>query len=244
MRGSLDWGLSPADAVGSDPWATPSYSTRNDDPVTVLAALAHLTGTPLKTESSFSRADSIAFAEQYRNATYDILNQSETPLSTAQIHQLLNESNPALVQLLDQRKSTSCMARLLAEDPQHRFSKHLSVVHKKTTTCFGLVGKDYDLQQWTVKPDIEKPIAASHKNDVEQTEAIRECVKNILISRGNKPLNTAQITSIIKEENFEIATILSIKSKNYLVKTLRRDPKKRFLVTKGPGGSIAFSLEM
>ena len=245
MRGSLDWGLPPPDSVGSDPWSTPNFNQRADDTATVLAALAHISGVaPPKPEVQFSRADSIAFAEHYRNSTYDILNSSPTPLSTAQIHNLLNQSNPSLVQLLDQRKSTSCMAKLLAEDPQHRFLKYLSVIHKKTTTCFGIIGKEYDSQQWTLKTETGKDPHQSHRNDVEQTESLRECVKSILISRGNKPLNTQQIASIIKEENFDIAPILASKSKNYLVKTLRRDPKKRFVVTKGPAGSVSFALDL
>ena len=244
MRGGLDWGLPPPDSVSTDPWSTSNFNQR-DDTATVLAALAHLSGvTPPKPETQFSRADSIAFAEQYRNSTYEILSASETPLSTAQIHSLLSQSNPALVQLLDQRKSTSCMAKLLAEDPQHRFLKFLSVSHKKTTTCFGVLGKNYDSTSWTLKNDSGKDPNQNHRNDVEQTEKLRECVKSILINRGNKPLNTQQIAAIIKEENFDIAPILATKNKNYLVKTLRRDPKKRFIVTKGPAGSVSFTLDL
>ena len=241
MRGALDWGMPPSDTLGPDSW----FSTRNDDTSQYLTALAHLSGiSPQKPDVQFSRADSLAFAEQYRNFTYDLLAQSDTPLSTTQIHSLLSRINPGLVQLLDQRKSTSCMAKLLAEDPQHRFLKYLSVNHKKTATSFGIIGKVYDIHQWTIKIDSGKDPGQTHRNDLEQTENIRERVKAILINRENKPLSTQHIAQILKEEYPDIAPILESKSKNYLVKTLRRDPKKRFAVGKGPAGSVTFTLDL
>ena len=234
----MDWGLTPPDNVGTDPWLQAPYNGKPEDQSAALSPPQQ------KNELQFSRADSIAFADQYRSATYNILLASEIPLSTAQIHSILSSTNQALVLLLDQRKSTSCMAKLLAEDPQKRFQKFISVVNKKNSTYFGITGKEYAANEWAVKTETERPIDQNHKSDVEQTENLREYVKAILLQHGNKPMNSSQILAVIKEENFGLSQILVTKNRNYLVKTLRRDPKNRFAVTKGAAGVVNFSLNV
>ncbi|EAY19431.1 hypothetical protein TVAG_101490 [Trichomonas vaginalis G3] len=242
---SLDWNIGNGEGVGSDAWASgSSFNPKAEEPNSFLNALAHyfVNSQSRTSENHISRADGIAFAEQYRSITFSILTDSDTPLSTGRIHELISKSHPSLAQLLDQRKSTSCMAKSLVEDPQKRFLKFQSEVNKKSATYFGIVGKVYNQEEWTIKHLPEKSENQSHTNDLKQAELIREFVKSMLMQRGNTPLTTNQIAALIKEQNFELSNLIESKNRNYLVKTLRRDPKKRFTITKGAGGCASFSL--
>ena len=239
----LDWNN---DSVNSDPWLNNSFNTRNDDQNNFFTAIQQISAlTQLRPqENHISRADSLEFADQYRSLSYNLLNQSTDPLSTSQLHSLLFSTNPNLVELLDQRKSTSCMAKLLTEDPKKRFNRFTSSILRKSNTYFGIKNKEYDLNIWIPKLYIEKSSEQSHKSDLETTESLREYVKNLLITRGNKPISCNEIIEIIKQTNNELSNIIFQKNKNYIVKTLRRDPKKRFLFLKGDGGILSFHLSL
>jgi len=241
---SLDWSISSSDSVSSDPWMPPSFLNRSDDSSCVFNTVPCLqTLIPTRSmDGTISRADSIAFADQFRLISYNILLESEDPLSTSQLHSRIAMINPDIIGLLDQRKSTSCMAKLLSEDPKHRFSRFTSSVIKKANTYFGLASREYDSSSWIPKTDIAKPLDQSHKVDLETTEQIREYVRSVLMHRENKALTCFEIMQIMKEENPSMHGMVSSKSRNYIVKTLCRDPKKRFAIMKSESGSLYFSL--
>lgn len=241
MRG-LDWGV-PGDSIGSDLWSPPPMASRTDEQANALSALAHLTGmVPTKTVEHISRVDSLIFAEHFRSCVYNVLKNSDHPLSTSQIHQQLTITNPEIVKMLDQRKSTSCSARLLADDPKHQFIRFVSSDLTKKQTFFGLAEKEYSTSEWLVKVDLIKPPEQSHKCDIEAAENIRVTIKHIFLQTGNKPQTCSEILELIKNDYPSLYTEIKSKSRNYLIKTLRRDPQKRFICSKIEMGKVAFSL--